>query len=110
MEDSDHSNFVMENAPLKPEATGTGFPDRYAVKSVGTDRVLTCLEAPNLQVVIKAGLTVTASAARKAPPGTIYLDGVAQTEPFLDHEKKVYNLDHHEGCVRTFTWRPASRP
>ena len=103
MEDSDHSNFVMENAPLKPEATGTGFPDRYAVKSVGTDRVLTCLEAPNLQVVIKAGLTVTASAARKAPPGTIYLDGVAQTEPFLDHEKKVYNLDHHEGCVRTFT-------
>ena len=103
MEDSDQSTFVMEDAPLKPDATGTGFPDRYAVKAIGTDRVLTCLEAPNLQVIIKAGLTVTASAARKAPPGTIYLDGVAQTEPFLDHEKKVYNLDHHEGCVRTFT-------
>ncbi|MBC2742416.1 MAG: hypothetical protein HGJ93_05030 [Desulfosarcina sp.] len=103
MEDTDHSPFVMEPAPLKLDATGNGFPDRYAVKGVGTDRVLTCLEAPNLQVIIKAGLTVTASAARKAPPGTIYLDGVAQTEPFLDHEKKVYNLDHHEGCVRTFT-------
>ena len=103
MEDTDHSPFVMENASLKPEIAGIVFPDRYAIKAVGTDRVLTCLEAPNLQVIIKAGLTISASAARKAPPGTIYLDGVAQTEPFLDHEKKVYNLDHHEGCVRTFT-------
>lgn len=103
MEDTDHSPFVLENDRHKPDATGNGFPDRYAIRSVGSDRVLTCLEAPNLQVIIKAGLTVTASAARKAPPGTIYLDGVAQTEPFLDHEKKVYNLDHHEGCVRTFT-------
>jgi len=103
MEDTDQLPFVLENAPLKPDATGNVFPDRYAIKEVGTDRVLTCFEAPNLQVIIKAGLTVTASAARKAPPGTIYLDGVAQAEPFLDHEKKVYNLDHHEGCVRTFT-------
>jgi membrane protease YdiL (CAAX protease family) len=103
MEDTDHSPFVLENAALKPGATENVFPDRYSVKAVGADRVLTCLEAPNLQVIIKAGLTVTASAARKAPPGTIFLDGVAQTEPFLDHDKKVYNLDHHEGCVRTFT-------
>jgi membrane protease YdiL (CAAX protease family) len=103
MEDTDQVPFVLENVTLKPDATGHVFPDRYAIKEVGTDRVLTCLEAPNLQVIIKAGLTVTASAARKAPPGTIYLDGVAQAEPFLDHEKQVYNLDHHEGCVRTFT-------
>lgn len=103
MEDTDQPVFVLENAAAKPDATGNGFPDRYVVKGAGPDRVLTCLEAPNLQVIIKAGLSVTASTARKAPPGTIYLDGVAQTEPFLDHEKKVYNLDHHEGCVRTFT-------
>jgi len=103
MEDTDQLPFVLENAPLKQDATGHVFPDRYSIKEVGTDRTLTCFEAPNLQVTIKAGLTVTASAARKAPPGTIYLDGVAQAEPFLDHEKKVYNLDHHEGCVRTFT-------
>lgn len=103
MEESDQSPFVMENVNLKPDATESGFPDRYAVKGVGPDRILTCLEAPNLQVIVKAGLTVAASAARKAPAGTIYLDGVAQTEPFLDHERKVYNLDHHEGCVRTFT-------
>ncbi len=102
MEDNDHLPFVLQTGTLEPDATG-GFPDRYSIKTAGTDRSLTCLEAPNLQVIIKAGLTISASAARKAPPGTIFLDGVAQTEPFLDHEKKVYNLDHHEGCVRTFT-------
>jgi len=103
MEDNDQAPFVLQNAPAKPDAAGNGLPDRYAIKGGGTDRVLTCLEAPNLQVIVKSGLTVTASAARKAPAGTIYLDGVAQTTPFLDHEKKVYNLDHHDGCVRTFT-------
>lgn len=103
MEDTDQAAFVLQNAPAKPDATGNGFPDRYAIKTTGTERVLTCLEAPNIQVIVKSGLTFTASAARKAPAGTIYLDGVAQTAPFLDHEKKVYNLDHHEGCVRTFT-------
>ncbi len=103
MEDTEQSTFVLENSTIKSDATAPPFPDRYAIKGESTNRVLTCLEAPNLQVTIKAGLTFSASAARKAPPGTIYLDGVAQIEPFLDHEKKVYNLDHHEGCVRTFT-------
>ncbi len=103
MEDTDQSPFVLENTDPKPNPVRNGFPDRYSVKSGDTEPVLTCLEAPNLQVVIKAGLSVTASAARKASSGTIYLDGVAQSPPFLDHEKKVYNLDHHEGCVRTFT-------
>ena len=79
MVDTDQSPFVLENAVAKPDASGNGFPDRYAIKEVETHRILTCLEAPNLQVIIKRGLSVTASAARKAPPGTIYLDGVAQT-------------------------------
>jgi len=103
LEDNEQAPFVLENTTITPNHTGPTFPDRYALKGEGGDRVLTCLEAPNLQVSIKASLTVTASAAKKAPPGTIYLDGVAQIAPFLDHEKKVYNLDHHEGCVRTFT-------
>ncbi len=78
-------------------------PQRYAVKEIRDKKVLTCLEAPNLTVLIQRGLTVSAATARKSPPGTIFLDGVAQSEPFMDHEKKIYNLDHHEGCVRTFT-------
>ncbi len=103
MEDTDQSGFVPESGDNKPDAAKIAFPDRYAVKESGANRVLTCLETPNIQVSIKSGMTVSGSAARKAPPGTIYLDGVAQTEPFLDHDKKVYNLDHHEGCVRAFT-------
>ena len=62
-----------------------------------------CLEAPNLNVHIEAGLSVSGSVAHKSPGGTIFLDGVAQTEPFLNHERQIYNLDHHEGCVRAFT-------
>ncbi|MGB5512921.1 MAG: hypothetical protein WBP36_00215, partial [Thermoanaerobaculia bacterium] len=47
--------------------------------------------------------SLTAGAARKADEGAIFLDGVAQGEPFMDLERRVYNLDHHEGCVRHFT-------
>ncbi len=78
-------------------------PERYAIKNNSHERVLTCLEAPNLNVHIEPGLTFSASVARKSPPGTIFLDGAAQCEPFMDHERQVYNLDHHEGCVRAFT-------
>ncbi|MGD8846938.1 MAG: CPBP family glutamic-type intramembrane protease, partial [Desulfobacteraceae bacterium] len=78
-------------------------PERYTIKGEGDERVLICLEAPNLNVHIEAGLSVTGSVARKSPGGTIFLDGVAQCEPFMDHERQVYNFDHHEGCVRAFT-------
>jgi hypothetical protein len=92
------------NSPRADPSPSTELPQRYVVKDIGGKKMLTCLEAPNLTVLIQAGFTVSAATARKAPPGTIYLDGVALSEPFLDHEKKIYNLDHHEGCVRTFTF------
>jgi len=78
-------------------------PERYTIKSSGDERVLICLEAPNLNVHVESGLAFAGSVARKSPSGTIFLDGVAQCEPFMDHERQVYNLDHHEGCVRSFT-------
>ncbi|MGH7771343.1 MAG: lysostaphin resistance A-like protein [Candidatus Binatia bacterium] len=56
-----------------------------------------------MAVRIERGMTIPAGAARKAPPGTIYLDGAAEGGPFLDVEKAAFNLDHHEGCVRSFT-------
>jgi hypothetical protein len=76
---------------------------RYRIRKAGRHRVLTCLEAPTVQVRIERGSTVTAAHARSHPPGTIFLDGAAQGEPFLDPERSVYNLDHHEGCIRSFT-------
>jgi hypothetical protein len=78
-------------------------PQRYVIKDSSGGRILTCLEAPNIAIHVEAGLTVSASAARKSSVGTIYLDGAAQSEPFMDHEKQIYNFDHHEGCLRSFT-------
>jgi hypothetical protein len=103
MKDNDQTPFVLQDVNPKRASGGTDIPDRYLLKEIGADRVLTSKETPNLQVIINSGLTFSASAVKKSPSGTIYLDGVAQSGPFLDHEKHVYNLDHHEGCVRTFT-------
>jgi hypothetical protein len=79
------------------------FAGRYRTRRVGRERVLVCLEAPTLKVRIEPGSCVSAAAAKSAPPGTIFLDGAAQGEPFVAAERDVYNLDHHEGCVRAFT-------
>jgi hypothetical protein len=54
-------------------------------------------------VRIRHGVTATAAAARGAAPGSIFLDGAAHGAPFIDTQREVYNLDHHEGCVRAFT-------
>jgi len=78
-------------------------PNRYSIRETGSEKWLSCIEAPNLAVYIKFGLSIPAAAVSKAAPGTIYLDGVAQHGPLLDHVRQVYNFDHHEGCVRPFT-------
>ena len=88
--------------PASGAAAELALPDRYRVKLDDTGAVLTCVEAPTVSVRVQRGLTVTAAAARSAAPGSIFLDGAAQGEPFLDPKREVYNLDHHEGCVRSF--------
>lgn len=95
----DQSQHLSPDAPQSP----TSLPDRYVIKETAKTRILTCTEAPTLSVRLERGYVVTAAAAHRAPPGTIYLDGVAQAEPFIDAERPVYNLDHHVGCVRAFT-------
>ena len=79
------------------------FRKRYEVREDDDGRYLRCIEAPNIAVRIERGLTVSSGAAKRAPEGTIYLDGAAAGEPFMDVQRRVYNLDHHEGCVRSFT-------
>lgn len=78
-------------------------PERYSIVARDKERVLTCIEAPTMAVRVERGLAVGSATARKSPPGTIFLDGAAQDAPFIDAEKQVFNLDHHEGCVRDFT-------
>ena len=78
-------------------------PERYRIQESHGEFVIQCTDTPNLKVHVSRDLSISASAARKAAPGTIFLDGAARCEPFMDHEKQIYNLDHHEGCVRSFT-------
>jgi hypothetical protein len=93
---------VTEPLPERP-VTRKHLPVRYQVKEDENGRLLTCIEASNISVRIDPAMSVSASAARKYPKGTIFLDGAAKGEPFMDSSRGVYNLDHHEGCVRSFT-------
>ena len=95
----------VERLALLPAGGGApepGLPDRYRIKRDSSGAVLTCVEAPTVSVRVQHGFTVTAAAARSAAPGSVFLDGAARGEPFLDPKREVYNLDHHEGCARSF--------
>ena len=94
---------VVSGKDWQPQSAIAKLPDRYLIHTKGEDRELVCTESPTMAVRIERGKTVPANTARRAPSGTIYLDGAAEGGPFLDAEKAVFNLDHHEGCVRSFT-------
>jgi len=102
----DKKGIISQSSEKRSKYNESGFtrlPQRYVIRDSSDTRTLTCLDAPDIAVQIEAGMTVSASSALKSPAGTIYLDGVAQTGPFMDHENQIYNFDHHEGCLRPFT-------
>ncbi len=78
-------------------------PVRYALKENERGFFVTCVDAPNIQVHVDRGFNASLAAARKYPECTIFLDGAVNGEPFMDVQRRIYNLDHHEGCVRAFT-------
>ena len=93
-----HTEVSAEDEQLPP------LPDRYVAQTTESGQeVLSCRETPNIMVQVERGLTVSAANARKMDQGSIFLDGAAQGPPLLDTEKHIYNFDHHEGCVRSFT-------
>jgi hypothetical protein len=85
------------------DASGQAVPNRYQIREGDDGRFVSCNEASNIALRVERGLSVSAAAARKQARGTIFLDGAAQGEPFVDAGRGVINLDHHEGCVRAFT-------
>jgi hypothetical protein len=85
------------------ESEAAPLPQRYVVRTDDGGRYLTCVAAQNVAVRIERGKTTPAATAKRADEGTIFLDGAAEGEPFLDVAQRVYNLDHHEGCIRAFT-------
>ena len=89
-----------QTEPRKAKATITAIPDRYRIVESDGGRLLTCVEAPRVAVRARRGLSIPPKQARNYPSGTIFLDGVAQDEPFIDFAEDIYNLDHPEQCIQ----------
>ena len=87
------------STPASPKIPG--LRNRYRIREDAGVRVLTCVEAPMIRVRARRGLSIPAKQARGYPAGTIFLDGAAQGEPFVDFKNDLYNLDHPEECVQT---------
>lgn len=90
-------------APTAQRSEPSDPPDRYVIEQEANTRYLYCRDTPEVKVRIERSLAVAPAAARKAAEGSIFLDGAVPGEPFIDPERRVFNLDHHEGCVRAFT-------
>jgi hypothetical protein len=76
-------------------------PNRYRIRSEARGKVLTCVEAPTVTVRAERGIAISAKQARNYRAGAIFLDGAAQGDPFVDVQREVYNLNHHQGCIRS---------
>jgi hypothetical protein len=90
-----HDSGSWRPAPLIPE--------RYRIRESEEGRFLVCEEAPRVRVSVDASHSFSEAEARLLGKRVILLDGAGSFPPLLDNKSKVYNLDHHEGCERTFT-------
>ena len=59
--------------------------------------------SPNVTLVLDRGMVYSQRRVRAMPPGCVFLDGAAAGPPRYDNERRHYSLDHHAGCVRSFT-------
>ncbi len=92
--------------PAEVEVSGVAvgaLPNRYEVRDRDGRRVLLCEEAPGVEVSIDRAYGFSEAEARKLGPRVILLDGAGQFTPMVDDGDHLYNLDHHEGCLRAFT-------
>jgi hypothetical protein len=80
-----------------------GLPSRYRIADYGGRPALISMNAPNITLVYDKGVTATRLMMNRMPRGTIYLDGAFGGPPFYDNRRRHYSLDHHAGCVRSFT-------
>jgi hypothetical protein len=78
-------------------------PQRYRLRRGEGDGHLVCDEAPRIQVRIQREYAFSEAEARALGERVILLDGAGSFGPLLDNKKRLYNLDHHQGCQRTFT-------
>lgn len=86
-----------------PLLSADDFPDRYGVRDRDGLAVLVGREAPGIAVRIERDFAFSEAEARKLGERTILLDGAGAFGPLIDDNAHLYNLDHHQGCLRAFT-------
>lgn len=91
------SDLVVAEPETEP------LPNRYEIRYAEDRRLLVCREAPGVGVSIDPAHAFTEIEARKLGEHTILLDGAGAFGPLIDDGRNLYNLDHHEGCLRAFT-------
>jgi hypothetical protein len=82
--------------PSQPPPDGT-----YGV--LDDPRCIVRTLSPNVQLFVERGLTILPKDRDDYPDQVLFLDGVYSGAPFMDNERRHYALDHHAGCVRSFT-------
>ena len=87
-----------------PEATTTApSAPHYQIGQDGEKAYLFGRDTPNIHLHVDRGLSVNEATRRHYPHQSIFLDGVYNEAPFLDNTVRQYSLDHHIGCIRSFT-------
>jgi len=88
---------------LQREAA-SALPQRYKLRSgEGEPTHLVCDEAPRLKVQVRRDFAFSLAEAKELGERVILLDGAGTFGPLLDNKRRLYNLDHHQECERTFT-------
>ncbi|MDA8019727.1 MAG: hypothetical protein MPN21_19990 [Thermoanaerobaculia bacterium] len=109
--DGTGQQLPMRHAPVIHFRSGDGtegaesveLPRRYEFRDTEDGRQLVCKEAPGVFVRVERSLVFSEQEARRLGERTILLDGVGAFAPLVDGAAHLYNLDHHEGCLRAFT-------
>lgn len=86
-----------------PAEAPPAIPQRYRLRRGDGKSALLCEEAPRVLVRVRREYAFSEAEARALGERVILLDGAGSFGPLLDNAKRLYNLDHHSGCERTFT-------
>ncbi len=79
-------------------------PRRYKLRSgAGEPTHLVCDEAPRVKVQVRRDYAFSLAEAKELGERVILLDGAGTFGPLIDNKRRLYNLDHHQACERTFT-------
>jgi hypothetical protein len=84
--------------------TTSRLPQRYKLRTGGGEPShVVCDEAPRVKVRVRRDYAFSLSEAKELGERVILLDGAGTFGPLLDNKRRLYNLDHHQECERTFT-------